>query len=242
MKKLLFAFSVLVISMRATAQSDSVDVHAVVLLDRMSDVIGEMVSCSFGLHSSVDKVHPTLGLIKEYGTHQVHAVGPDKLHVQTKSSGGNHGYWYNGNILMYYSLSYNHYGFIETPDNILETIEFVNQGFGIDFPAADFFYPTFTDDLLEHSDYVKYLGLVNIDGVECHHIAAKGPEQSVQLWLSNDTFMLPVRYVIIHKSGDHSIHFEGVFDDWKVNPDLPNAIFDFTAPQSARRISLVQKK
>jgi hypothetical protein len=242
MKKLLFFLGVIAATTPTIAQTDSVDVQAVVLLDRMSDIIGEMASCSFGLQTSVDKVHPTLGLVKEYSTHQVHAVGPDKLHVQTKSPSNSYAYWYNGDILMYYSLTYNHYGFIETPENINETIEFVNDGFGLEFPAADFFYPTFTDDLLEHSDYVKYLGLVNIDGVECHHIAAKGPEQSVQLWLSNDTFMLPVRYVIIHKSGDHSIHFEGVFNDWKVNPDLPNAIFDFTAPQSARRISLVPKK
>jgi hypothetical protein len=241
MKKLIFVLWIAAFPVRGMAQSDSVDVNAVVLLDRMSEVIGEMASCSFGLQTSVDKPHPTLGLLKEYATHQVHAVGPDKLHVQTKGANSNHSYWYNGDILMYYSLTYNHYGFIETPDNILETIEFVHSGFGIEFPAADFFYPTFADDLLEHSDYVKYLGLVNIDGVECHHIAANGPEQTVQLWISNDTFTLPLRYVVIQKTGEQPLHFEGVFSEWRVNPDLPQAIFDFTAPQSARRISLVPR-
>lgn len=242
MKKI-FLFLILFNVLRpAISKTDSVDVYAVVLLDRMSDVIGELSSCSFNLKTSVDKIDPTLGLIKEYALHHVHAVGPDKLHVQTKGAKNNHAYWYNGDILMYYSVAYNHYGFIETPDNLIEAIEYINEVYDIEIPAADFFYPTFTDDILEHSDHVKYMGKVTIDGVECHHILAQGPEQHVQLWINSDTFTLPARYVVLKKSGEHTIQFEGIFSDWVINPDLPNSIFDFTAPESARRISFVPKR
>lgn len=242
-KKSLILFLILssLMTSRVSAQGDStIDNTAVVLLDRMTALIGQLSSCSFKLSASVDKLTPSHGPVKEFQSHQVHFVGPDKMHVQTKGS-NNHAYWYNGDILMYYSLTYNHYGFIETPDNIIETIDMVNLDYGIDFPGADFFYPTFTDDLLENSEAVKYLGLVNIDGVDCHHIVAVGPEQNVQLWLTNDTFTLPYRFAFLDKTGEQSLQYEGIFSEWAINPDLPDAIFDFVVPESAKRLSIVPK-
>lgn len=242
MKKLLAicAIVALVFSVRAQTE-DSVDVRAVVILDRMSDIIGDMRSCSFQLNTGVDRMDPQVGVVKEYFKHNVFLVGPDKMHIQTHGPKDQHGYWYNGDLLMYYSLTFNHYGFIETPDNIVETIEMVNRDFGVDFPAADFFYPSFTDDLLEHSDRVDYLGLVLVDGVHCHHIIANGSGKHIQLWISNDTFTLPVRYSISEESTGCEIRYEGIFSDWKINPELPDAIFDFVVPESARKLNIASK-
>lgn len=221
--------------------STVVDQTAVLLLDRMSSVIGELTSCSFNLQTSVDKVVPDLGTVKELFSHQVHFSGPDKMHVHTRGPVHHEAYWYHTDILMYYSSTYNHYGFIETPGTIIETIDMVNEVYGIDFPAADFFYPSFTDDLLEHSDVIRYRGLVHVGVMDCHHIVAVGPEQSVQVWLSNDTFTLPQRFVVLNKSGDDSFQYEGTFSDWHINPSLPEAIFDFVVPETAKRLSLVPK-
>lgn len=237
---LFLMLSTLLIS-KVSAQGDStIDNNAVILLDRMTALIGQLNSCSFKLTTAADKLMPGLGPVKEHQSHQVHFAGPDKMHVQTKGP-KNHGYWYNGDILMYYSLTYNHYGFIETPDNIIETIDMINADYGIDFPGTDFFYPTFTDDLLENSTSVTYLGLVTFEDAEYHHIVAVGPEQNVQLWLTNDTFTLPYRFVFLEKSGEHSLQYEGVFSDWVINPNLPDAIFDFVVPESAKRLSIVPK-
>ena len=221
-------------------EASTIDNKAVILLDRMSDLIGQLNSCSFKLNTSGDKLMPQVGPVKEHLSHQVHIVGPDKMHIQTKGA-NHHAYWYNGDILMYFSQTYNHYGFIDAHENIVETIDLINADYGIDFPGGDFFYPTFTDDLLENSETVAYLGLVNIDGVESHHIVAVGPEQNVQLWLSNDTFTLPLRFVFLDKSEGHSMQYEGVFSDWVINPNLPDALFDFVVPESAKRLIIVPK-
>lgn len=239
----------LVIGLLLTAESNLLlaqdtaraDHRALLLLDRMTALIGELTSCSFKLETGVDKVLPEVGIVKEHFSHQVHFAGPDRMHVHTQGPVHHEAYWYHTDILMYYSATYNHYGFIETPTTIIETIDMVHEDYDIDFPAADFFYPSFTDDLLEHSDVISYLGLVNVGGVDCHHIVATGPEQNVQVWLSNDTFTLPQRFVVIDKSEEHSLQYEGVFSDWQINPYLPDAIFDFVVPETAKRLSLVPK-
>jgi hypothetical protein len=223
------------------AQDSTMDARAVVLLDRMSDVIGDLRSCSFQLKTGTDVSDPDKGIIRNYAVHDVHMVGPDKMHIHTKGPKEEFGYWYNGDMLMYYSFTGNTYGFIETPDNIIETIDMVNADFGVDFPAADFFYPTFTDDLLESSEGLYYLGLVQFDGKDYHHIVAKGSEKHIQLWIHNDTFALPARYVIHEKKDGETLQFEGIFYNWKLNTDLPEAIFDFVAPQNARRLNIISK-
>lgn len=218
-----------------------IDHGALVLLDRMTAVIGELNSCSFKLLVSADKVVPELGVVKEYFSHQVHFAGPDKMHIQTVGPVHQEAYWYHTDILMYYSSTYNHYGFIATPGTIIETIDMVNAQYDIDFPAADFFYPSFTDDLLDHSEVISYRGIVSLDGLSCHHIVASGPEQSVQVWLSNDTFTLPQRFVVLDKTDAALPQYEGIFSDWHINPLLPEAIFDFVVPENAKRLSLVPK-
>jgi hypothetical protein len=163
------------------------------------------------------------------------------MHIHSKGPKEETGYWYNTDLLMYYSFTTNAYGFIETPDNIIETIDMVNADYGVDFPAGDFFYPTFTDDLLEHSESIYYLGLVNFEGKDYHHIVAKGSEKHIQIWINNDTFALPARYVIHEKQNGETLQFEGIFYNWKLNPELPDAIFDFVAPENARRLNIVSK-
>jgi hypothetical protein len=225
----------------ANAQDSTLDARAVVLLDRMSEVIGGLGSCSFQLKTGNDISDPVKGIIRHYAVHDVHLVGPDKMHIHTKGPIEEVRYWYNSDLLMYYSFTANTYGFIETPDNIIETIDMVNADYGVDFPAADFFYPTFTDDLLNHSESVFYLGLVQYEGKSYHHIVAKGVDKHIQIWIHNDTFALPAKYVIHEKKDGETLQFEGIFSNWNLNPNLPDAIFDFEAPENARRLNIVSK-
>ncbi|MGY6743093.1 MAG: DUF2092 domain-containing protein [Cecembia sp.] len=241
MKKIflwIFLFSIMI---HGKAQEAHVDPGAVIILDRMSEIIGDLNSCSFTVHTSNEKFDPEKGYVKSFHKHEVYMAGPDKMHVLNEGSNGKTGYWYHGDLLLYYAVNTNQYGFIETPDNIIETIDFVYQEYDLEFPAADFFYPGFTDDLLETHERVTYEGLVNINGVEAHHIVAYGKETNVQIWVSNDTFALPIRYLIHDLATDKPLQFEGVFSNWALNPILPDAMFDFVVPESASRVSIISK-
>lgn len=72
-------------------------------------------------------------------------------------------------------------------------------------------------------------------------LVAKGTDKHIQIWLQNDTFALPARYVIHEKKNGETLQFEGVFSNWKLNPELPEAIFVFVAPENARRLNIVSK-
>jgi hypothetical protein len=241
MKKLFFCFIWVTLSFGVYAQGTKIDSTAVVLLDRMSDIIGDLGSCSFQLNTSYDTLDPDYGLTKQFGTFEVHMSGPDKMLVISAGARGHHQFWYNGYQLSYYSYDENNYAVLDAPPTILQTIDSVNKNFGVEFPAADFFYPTFTDDLIKNSEQIAYLGKTQILGRNCFHILATGKESTIQIWISEDAFNLPLRYSIMYRDIKGNPQYEATFSDWKINPDLPSEMFNFLPPPGATVIRLVSK-
>ena len=241
MKRILFVV-LLTLPGQPFAQGARVDTAAIMILDRMSDVIGELGSCSFRLSTSQDvKDDSELGMIKNLGEHEIYMRGPNKMLVISRGDKGHRGYWYNGSKLAYYSYNENNYAIIDAPAEIIATVEAVNKAYGIDFPAADFFYPSFTDDLIEHSDRVSYRGMSHVNGKACFRVIAKNMEMSVQLWIADDAWVLPAKMVIVSNTGSGTEQYEATFSDWQINPVLPDAMFEFTPPPLARKIKIMAK-
>ncbi|MFZ4770638.1 MAG: DUF2092 domain-containing protein [Ferruginibacter sp.] len=239
MKKFLLILTGFTVSLVASAQAPKVDTVAVMILNRMADVIGDLKTCSFNLSTSADVSDYDHGTIKQTGTNEVFLVGPDKMLVHSYGDKGHRGFWYNGEKTSYYSFDENNYATVETPSDIISAIAFLNVNYGIEFPAADFFYPTFTDDILGEYNSIFYLGMSVIGGKECFHILASNENQSVQFWIANDAFNLPQKFVIIYKNTD--MQYEATFSNWAVNQEIPNSVFEFMPPPMAAEIILLPK-
>ncbi|HEY6975167.1 MAG TPA: DUF2092 domain-containing protein [Chitinophagaceae bacterium] len=242
-RRLYFLLVTLLVSIAANAQDKLIDSVAIRILDRMSNVIGDLKSCSLTVKTEYDSLDQELGYLKHLGESQLYFSGPNKMLVLPNGERGHRGFWYNGSKMAYYSFTNNHYGFMESPPgSTLETISLIHDKYGIDFPASDFFYPTFTDDLIASSDRIEYLGQVDMEGTNCFYVVAKSKDQSVQLWIRDDAFNLPAKMVIISKQGGNSREFEANYSGWMVNPDLPDAMFDFIPPPTATKLTIVPSK
>ena len=241
MRRILYGFLLLAVSMEAGAQGSRNDPAALQILDHMSAVIGELGSCRFTLNVSRDVNDPDMGLVTYFGVNEVYMVGPNKMLINSRSDGDHKGYWYDGKTVTYYSYDENNYAAVAAPATILQTIDALSRDYGVDFPAADFFYPTFTDDLIDNSDRIVFLGKKNIEGRDCFHVLATGKTMGVQLWIADDSLNLPVKFSIVHYDQKNSPRYEATFSNWQINPELPSAIFDFVPPQTAARITLVPK-
>lgn len=240
MKKLIFSLFI-VFGINLYSQNFQIDTVAVTLLDKMGSIIGGLNSCSFTLNNSNDAIDVDLGLIKYFNTHQVYMVGPDKMLINSAGDNGHKGYWYNGKKLAYYSYTENNFAIIDAPSNIMATIDSVNKTYGIDFPAADFFYPSFTDDLIRQSDEIIYAGRSKIADKNCFHIIARNKSMGIQIWISDDAMFLPVKLVITYYDVIPNIQYEATFSDWKMNENIPDAMFDFIPPAGANELILLEK-
>ncbi len=226
-----------------SAQTGTYDTVAIFILDHMSDVVGDLGACSYTLHTSTDVLSDKgLGLITKTAVHDVKMVGPDKMQINSVGDKGHRGYWYNGEQMAYYFYDENNYVMVEAPSTILETIDTMNHRYGIDFPAADFFYPTFTDDLMRNNDRIAYLGTSKVGEQDCFHILATSKEMSVQFWIANDAAMLPAKMLIMYHGKADASQYEAIFTNWNINPQIPESVFDFLPPPGARDIAILRRQ
>jgi len=241
MRSVVFALLFLASASARAQQATGDDAVAIQLLDHMSTVIGQLKSCRFELQVARDIEEPDLGLVKHFTDDEV-LMMQDKMRVKSVGDQGRKGFWYDGKTVTYYSYDENNYATVKAPDTTIETIDAMHDHYGIDFPAADFFYPSFTDDLIDNTDRIAMLGRATVAGVECFHILGTAPGMNVQLWIADDLLNLPVKMVVADHTKPHAPQYEATFSNWQINTEMPEAIFAFVPPKSASMIKLVPKK
>ena len=241
-KKFLFVLFTGILTVHLQAQTRRIDTVAVSILDKMSAVIGDLSSCSVTIRSSYDVSSRELGLVKHSDEQELFLRGSGKMLLRSEGDKGSRYFLFNGKNLSYYSLDRNQYSQIETPASLIEMIDTVNKLYGIEFPIADFFYPSFVDDILAESKNLMYLGLTQIDGKECFHIAGTAADKTFQFWVSNDAWYLPMKIVIVYTNKEMNPQYEAVLSNWQVNPNLPDAIFQFTPPVRSKQVRMVPLK
>jgi hypothetical protein len=242
MKNIFLSFLICFASITATSQVKTPDSTAINIFDKMSEVIGEFSSLSFTLDARNDEVNQDLGVITTFSQSKISFNGPNQLQIHSKSDKGHRGLWFEKDTLTYYSFKENNFVIIPSKSTTIDMIDDVHERYGIDFPAADFFSPTFTDDILANFDELKFVGLRQMCGTECFYILAKRDDMVVQFWIANDALNLPVKAIITEKKEKETMQHEITFSDWDINPFLPNAMFQFQPPPSAKEISILPRK
>jgi hypothetical protein len=241
MKKTFISLVGLLLSLGLVAQSRSDDSVAILILDRMSDVISGLESCSFKLNTESDVREYPYGLVKKFSEFETYMSGPNKMMFIARGIRGHRQYVYNGQQLAYYSFDDHNYGLIPAPATTIKAIDSVNTSYGIEFPAADFFYPAFTKDLIENSDSIRYLGMAGIEGKDYFHIMAFAKDMNLQFWINNDAYTLPGKFSITYKHQEDSPQYMASFSEWQINPKLPDAMFEFYPPPGATMVRIMSK-
>jgi len=208
------------------------DSRAIESLDALSQTIGELSSVSYTLNEFSVKADGSEKTVE----HDVYMRGPNKMYIHSTGTNGDNSTWYDGENLSFYSFDKNLYTVIEAPDDILQTIDHINDKYGIDFPAADFFYPDFTDDILDEFDYVLLAGDELVEGRESTSVFVTNDAKAVQIWI-NKANNLPLKLVIQSKINAPK-YYEIVFSNFRSNPDLPDLMFDFQPPVNSESTEL----
>ena len=238
MKKLIIFLifpTLFMVSCSSSESGKKYDTEAVAYLDDLSDAIGGLNSCSYTLNVINSKSKDSV-FVNE---HDVYMRGPDKMHITSKGTKGVKAYWYDGKQFSYFTYNKNIYDTVSAPGNIIAAIDFLHNKYGIDFPAADFFYPTFTDDIIDNYNNVLMMEDETIDNVDCAVVEASNDNEFVKIWIEKAT-KLPYK-MSIENAENSDKYYEAVFANWVLNPKLPDVLFKFTAPEGSSRKELQVK-
>ena len=212
------------------------DEQAIEALDKLSATMGDLTSCSFSLSTEVVE-NKNNELTSSYRQNDVYMRGSDKMYFYINRDEFRKGFWYDGDQLAVFLYDKNQYDFIDAPNSIMETIDSLNKNVNVDFPAADFFYPTFTDDLIAQFDTIVALGTKPIDEVSCIEINATNQNLDVYILIEEETH-LPKQLEIYYLGERKGESYFTTFSNFMHNPDLPDELFKFSPPSNSVKAAI----
>jgi hypothetical protein len=213
--------------------------EAINALDATTETIGNLNAVSLRIFTYSNEV-----VDGQTATHQresdVYLSGGNKLHIYSKFDDERKGFWYNGSELAVFRFDEGVYDEVAAPPTTIQMIDSMHQTFKMDFPAADVFYPTLTDDILTYCDTVLYLSPIEVDGVECKQVYAASANFTVYLSLA-ETSNLPMQLELYGRGERAGEEYIANYTDWQLNPDLPEEMFKFSPPANATKATIFKQ-
>jgi len=225
------------ISEKTYAQYDSI---AVAILDSMSDKISVLETCSFKFDSEFDISNSEYGLITHTESGNIYLKGPDKLCIERKGDRGHRKFFYDGKTYSLYSFDKNQFASAPATISIIELVDSLSSYYGVEVPGIDVFYPDFVDNILETSNNLVFLGIVMIEDTECYHVAGAADDMTFQFWIKTQPPGLPVKMSIVYINKPEKPRYSIRFSDWRLDEDISDSVFEFTAPEGAKQIKLIK--
>lgn len=225
------------ITSKSYAQYDSI---AIAILDSVSDKISLLETCSYDFDSEYDISNKEYGLITHTEIGTVYLKGPDKLSIERKGDRGHRRFFYDGKTYSLYSFDKNQYATAPATMSIIELVDSLSSYFGVEVPGIDIFYPDFVDNLLATSNNLIFLGNTVIEEKNCYHIAGATDDMTYQFWIKIDSPGLPLKMSIVYINKPEKPRYAIRFLNWKLNEDINDSTFVFSAPEGSKQIKLIK--
>ena len=229
--------SITAFTAKSYAQYDSI---AVAILDSVSDKVSLLETCSFKFDSEFDISSSEFGLITHTESGHIYLKGPDKLCIERKGDRGHRKFFYDGKTYSLYSFDKNQFASGPATISIIELIDSLSSYYGVEVPGADIFYPDFVDNILATSNNLVFLGITLIEDTECYHIAGATDDMTFQFWIKTDPPGLPFKMSIVYINKTEKPRYSIRFSDWKLDEEISDSTFEFSAPEGAKQIKLIK--
>lgn len=164
----------------------------------------------------------------------VYVQRPDGLRARRNGDRGPHDLYYDGKSITLMSSDHNFYARSEAPQSLEQMMDYAVRELGLTVPMADLLFGNSYEVLTENVAESHYLGLHEVSGVPCHHLAFKqksGVEW--QIWIEEGKYLVPRRFAIRHIDGGK---FVAELQNWDVLSHLPVTLFQFVKPEGAVEI------
>jgi hypothetical protein len=222
-----------------SAPPPGVDPKADAWLRKMGKTLSAAQQFTFEIHDLSDQILPSGQEAQFSRTVDVAIRRPDALAAQVDGDLESKRFFYSNGKLAIVNSKANVYAIQDVPATLDKMFDFLDQKFGITVTLSDLAFPDPYQDLIERVYNGTYLGLHDVNGVKCHHLAFRAPNIDWQIWIEDSDQALPRKMVITYKDQPDVPQYIAVLDKWNLSPQFTDSTFAFTPPADAKRQDLV---
>ncbi len=217
-----------------SASPTKLDPQADALVKKMSDYMGGLKSFSADGFVSDEQIMGDGFKLSALRSASFMVKRPNKLYLKRKGMVRDQEIFLDGSRLVVHGKRLGFATEVPVSGDLDAALDTATETLEAELPARDLISADAYTPLMEPVEESAYLGTVEIGGVTCRQLAFRTDEVDWQLWVEEGNRPLPCRYTITSKWTYGAPQYSVTFSNWKVNPDLSDSDFKFTAPQGTK--------
>lgn len=221
----------------AATEDEPIDQRAIDALEAMGQDLMALQEIAIHMEATLEQVLDSGQKIQFGGTAVYRVRRPDRLRLDVLTDTGGHQLFYNGQTITLYTPGQEYYGQAEAKATIRDTIEWMEDTYGIETPLADLFDWGTERAPIDEIEVAFPVGTSRVNGVLCGHYAFSTAETDWEVWIELGDRNLPRRYTITDRTQESLPKFEATLS-WSTREDFDDYIFEFSPPADAVQIPI----
>lgn len=144
--------------------------------------------------------------------------------------------WYAVNKLTVLNRQTKEYTTLDVPDKIDAMFDDMVNRFGLVLPMADLLVSDPYGSAMQNTWAGFYIGLHEVNGVACHHLAFRADSVDWQIWVDSGEKPLPRKLVITFSTVSGQPKWSAELDNWNLSPKVDDAMFTFAPGQGMTQV------
>ena len=219
-----------------------IDPQADELLTKTCEALGSADAFSFHAEIMFDQVLPHQVKVQYAAEMNFALQRPDSLMVDYHSDLGSKQLWYQGDTLTIFDGPHEVYASMKVPTSIDAMLDEVTQTEHLTMPLSNLAYSDPCARIRKAIIYGTYIGVNDVNGVDCDHIAFSSSNIDLQLWLDRSGKAVPRKIVINYRTVPGSPEYIAVLSNWKFPKQISSSKFHADLPKDAKRIEFLKVK
>ena len=200
------------------------------------------IKASAEVVDTMDEVLKTGDKIQYSHVRKLKISEPKQFWIESTGDITNTTIWKDDKTFTLLDRANNVYGQVAAPGTIDETMDMLVDKYGVTTPLADLLSNDLFSVLMKNVKTCHYLGLHNVEGMKCHHIAATQNNIDWQIWVNAGDVPQLRKIVITYKQKPGPPQYTAVIKSINEVSQFPENIFTFKAPEGAKKISFLPVK
>jgi hypothetical protein len=229
-------------SSSAQPQQSRIAPRAEKLLTQSCHVLSSADAFSFHAEIMFDEVLPSAVKAQFAAAMDLSMQRPNELVVDYHSDLGAKQLWYSGDTLTIFDPPQMVYATVAVPSTIDGMLDRLAETHNVTIPLSDFVSRDPCHLVSMQGTYGGYLGIGDVNGIECDHVALSSPTTDWQVWLDRSGKPVPRKVVINYRSLPGSPEYIAFLSDWKFPKTIPADHFRPDLPANVKKIAFIEVK
>lgn len=223
------------------SKTNGIATYADKLLNKACQALSSADAFSFHAEIMFDQVLPPDVKVQFAGAMDFAVQRPDELAIDYHSDLGAKQLWFNSGTLTILDSPHMVYSTLAVPatiDGMLDRAAANN----LTIPLSDFAVSDPCQLVLSQVTYGGYVGVGDVNGVECDHVALSSPTTDWQVWIDRSGKPILRKVVINYRNLPGSPEYIAFLSDWKFPTAIPTSRFHPNLPKDVKRIEFLKVK